>query len=121
MLLDISSKDIVVQGENAFVKPWDRKPGVIMIHATWCSHCRVFKPVLASLAKQIGPDFSVVALEYNEFANNAELDTALGVSSFPTIKFFDRTGRITNTYTGARTENALSEHICEFYNQCPRR
>jgi thiol-disulfide isomerase/thioredoxin len=89
---------------------------MLLIHATWCSHCVRFKPTFNELCDSIGKDFTCTSIESKEITE--DLKSILSFRGFPTIKFFDKTGRIIGDYNGSREKNDILEHICDVYHHC---
>jgi hypothetical protein len=75
-------------------------------------------PTFQKLAAKLGSSYPCVAIEHSELAENNRLSTALDFSGFPTIKFFDQSGRIIGEYSGNRSESDLLQHICKMYHHC---
>lgn len=93
-------------------------PGMLLIWANWCGHCQRFKPTFNELCKQLGKDFPCTSIEDAELSND-ELKSALDFRGYPTIKFFDQSGKIIGEYNGGnRSKDALLAHICDLYHHC---
>ena len=92
------------------------KPGMILFHATWCGHCVRFMPVFEQLKSKLGDDFPCLAVESDEIS---DMDKKIaGIRGFPTIKFFDQTGRIVGDYNGERSVESMLNYICNLYHHC---
>jgi len=94
------------------------KPGMILIHASWCSHCKHFKPVFNDLATSVGDDFIFTSIESEVLKTSQQLSRSLNFQGYPTIKIFDKTGRIMGEYKGPRTSEDILKYICKVYNYC---
>ena len=93
-------------------------PGMLLIYANWCGHCQRFKPTFNELCKQLGSDFPCTSIEDSELQDD-KLKSALDFRGYPSIKFFDQTGKIISEYNGGdRSKTALLDHICELYHHC---
>ena len=93
-------------------------PGMLFVFANWCGHCARFKPTYTELDKRIGKDFDIMALEDKNMSTS--VSQALGIQGFPTLKFVDQHGKITDEYNGARDLDSILGHICKFYHKCAR-
>lgn len=92
------------------------KPGMILFHATWCGHCVRFMPVYKQIQSRLGDSFPSLEVESKELGDGDR--EAIGVRGFPTIKFFDQTGKIIGEYNGERTVNNMLKYICNIYHHC---
>ena len=117
---NLINSNLQIVGNYVFVPP-QGKPGMLFIHADWCGHCRRFIPTFHEIGSEIGNDFACLAIESKELSD--KLSNALGVKYFPTIKFFDKTGRIIGTFpeNEARTKQNLLNYICKVYHHCALR
>lgn len=95
-----------------------RNPGMILIYASWCGHCHRFMPIFNDLQQQLGSDFPLLALEDAELNKNQQLSRDLNVNGYPTIKFFDQSGKIISDYNKKRDKASLLDHICKIYHHC---
>lgn len=107
---------------DLFVRNSSGNPGILLIHATWCGHCKRFIPTYQSLCRKLnkksGDDFPCVAIEDAELSKKPELVKALNFRGYPTIKFFDQYGKIIGNYEGERSEERLLDQICQVYHHC---
>lgn len=94
----------------------NKNPGMLLIHAHWCGHCVRFLPTFNELYDKISKDFTCASIESEEISDS--LRDNLQFRGFPTIKFFDQTGRIIGDYKGDRGKNDLLDHICNVYHHC---
>jgi thiol-disulfide isomerase/thioredoxin len=94
----------------------NKNPGMLLIHADWCGHCVRFKPTFNELCNSIGNDFTCTSIESVEITD--DLKNKLSFRGFPTIKFFDQSGRIIGDYNGSREKGDILEHICNVYHHC---
>lgn len=116
----LNVKDFMTDGKDMYVDPKliNGKPGMVLIHATWCSHCKHFKPVFNELVNSVGSDFVFTSIESEVLNTSKELTNSLNFQGYPTIKIFDKTGRIMGEYKGQRTSEAILKYICKVYNYC---
>lgn len=107
---------------DLFVRNSSGNPGILLIHATWCGHCKRFIPTYQSLCRKLnkknGNDFPCVAIEDAELSKKPELVKALNFRGYPTIKFFDQYGKIIGNYEGERSEEKILDKICQVYHHC---
>jgi thiol-disulfide isomerase/thioredoxin len=107
--LDVNTQGVVVKGMMG-------KPGILLVWAAFCGHCTRFKPTFSELDSRIGIDFNVVALEDKQLTR--QISTSLGIGGYPTLKFFDKAGKVVSDYNGDRSLDSLLSHICKFYHTC---
>lgn len=93
-------------------------PGILLIWANWCPHCHEFIPKYKEMCKQLGAEFICTALEHSEFKDDESLSSALDFKYFPTIKFFDQSGKLIGDYTGKRDISSVLDYICKMYHHC---
>jgi thiol-disulfide isomerase/thioredoxin len=94
------------------------KPGMLLIYATWCGFCRSFKPTYDAISAQLGNDFVCAQIESEQLRKDDKISSALNFTGFPTIKFFDQTGLIIDTYEGSREKGDILKYICKIYHKC---
>jgi thiol-disulfide isomerase/thioredoxin len=118
---NLKAKDFKITKESVFIKG-NGNPGLLLIHASWCGHCKNFVPTYQSLCKKLnkkGDNFPCLAIESEELKQDkGTLSNALGVEGFPTLKFFDQYGKIIGDYNGNRQEKDLLATICKVYHHC---
>jgi len=120
--LEINHFKITVDGVYIDNRVTRNEPGILLIHATWCGHCKRFAPVYKDICKKLnrnGTVFPCVAIESEELKkDNGSLSNALSVEGFPTIKFFDQYGKIIGDYNGKRDMDEILGNICKVYHHC---
>ena len=118
---NLKAKDFKITKESVFIKG-NGNPGLLLIHASWCGHCKNFVPTYQSLCKKLnkkGDNFPCLAIESEELkTDGGKLSNALKVQGFPTIKFFDQNGKIIGDYDGGRDADAILKKICNVYHHC---
>lgn len=82
-------------------------PGMIFIHASWCTHCKNMMPAAEAAARIVHGDESAMFIAINENSLSADVKTNLSIRGFPTILTFDETGELTGIYAGGRGQDAL--------------
>ena len=83
-------------------------PCVVVVTATWCGHCVALKrsKILEQLGAVLAVDNVAVVLADSDL--HASVATALGVTSYPSILFIDKSqGK--HTYGGKRTVAAMAK------------
>lgn len=97
-------------------------PGMLLVHADWCGHCKHFIPVFRQISQQLNQDsitFPCVAIESEELkADDGKLSKALNIEGFPTLLFFDQSGKIIGNYDGQRDKSSILKSICNVYHRC---
>ena len=93
----------------------NNKPGMLLVKADWCGHCKRFMPTYQKLQRRLGNNFPCAYIDESNMTN--ELSNALNVRGFPTIIFFDKYGRIIEQYEGPREEGQLMKKIDEMYHK----
>jgi len=87
------------------------KPGLVEFFAPWCGHCKNLAPIY----EQLGDAFShakgkVVVAKVDADGAGKPLGQKYGVTGFPTLKWFDAEGTVSE-YEGGRDLTALVEFI----------
>jgi thiol-disulfide isomerase/thioredoxin len=116
----LKSSHFKVSGNQVYVDPkiHGGNPGLLLIYANWCGHCQRFKPTFNDLCRQLGKDFPCTSIEDSDMDDD-NLKSALNFRGYPTIKFFDQSGKIIGDYnSGDRSKEALLNHICDLYHHC---
>uniref|UniRef100_A0A6C0E0S2 Thioredoxin domain-containing protein n=1 Tax=viral metagenome TaxID=1070528 RepID=A0A6C0E0S2_9ZZZZ len=122
--MELKSSDFSFSQDNVYINRNvnNNKPGMLLIMANWCGHCQRFKPTYNEICKQIGKDFICTSIEHAQLEKSSRLTQALNFSGYPTIKFFDKSGRIISEYkSNDRSKVALLAHICDVYHHCVTR
>jgi thiol-disulfide isomerase/thioredoxin len=93
-------------------------PGMVLVWAEWCGHCQNFKPIFNQICKDLGNTFACTSIQDTNLENQTALTNALGVSGFPTLKFFDQNGLLSSAYKGGRDRQSMLQSICQNYHKC---
>jgi thiol-disulfide isomerase/thioredoxin len=119
----LKASDFQIRGNNVFISQdkTRKKPGMLLIYATWCGHCHRFLPVFNDIYRRIGNDFCCVSIESEELNGKDKLTSALNFQGYPTICFFDQYGLILDQYEGKRDTTSMLNEICKVYHHCVTR
>lgn len=113
---ELMRNDFVVDKKQVSIKNNGNKPGMLLVWAEWCPHCINFKPVYKELSNRLKNKFPCMAIEDQQL--DSSLQGGLNVSSYPSIYFFDKSGKIVDKYNGRRDQNDMLQHVCKFYHKC---
>merc|ERR1712023_132045 len=106
-IVDLTDKNI-----NVFLN--GERPALVLFYATWCPHCKSFKPEYEKLAQAVGSDYLIGRVDgetYSELADDYQ------ISGYPTIKLLradKQTGQMASNaeeYEGAMRENAVEQWL----------
>ncbi len=100
------------------------KPGLLLVRADWCGHCKRYMPTFEKLAQMFphNGDFLIAHIESEEVKKpNADKALSNFVEYYPTILFFDKDGNIVQKFNGDR-ENLpeMLKKICSMYKVCKK-
>lgn len=112
----LKASDFTIKGSEVYINKCDGNPGMLLIHATWCSFCVKFIPTFNEIADSIGKDFCCTSIESEEL--NDQLSSALKFQGFPTIKFFAQDGKLIGDYNKERNKETILTEICQVYHHC---
>lgn len=121
--LSLKNQDITVQNSKCVIKPsiCNNKPGILLIHANWCGHCKRFKPVYEEINRILNKNVvnaPLLALESEEMTDE-NVVKKLNVRGFPTILFFDQNGVIMDKpYENERTPKHILQELCNRVHSC---
>jgi len=87
------------------IEPSKKELVVVDFYASWCGPCKVLKPLLEALSKDMG--FKLVKIDTEL---NADLASEFGVMSIPTVFFF-KDGEPVDMFVGAYPEHAIREMV----------
>jgi putative thioredoxin len=97
----------MVNFEREVVEASRSIPVLVDFWAPWCAPCRALTPVLEKLAAEYEGRFTLLKINSDE---NAEISTALGVRSIPSVMLF-RDGKRTASFLGALPEQQVRAFI----------
>lgn len=119
---NLSNSSFKIKNNDVYINNPSGNPGLLLIHASWCGHCKNFIPTFQSICNRLNKnndDFPCVAIEDKELnTDGGYLANALDVNGYPTLKFFDQYGKIIGDYNGKRDPNSLLDTICKVYHRC---
>lgn len=118
-VVSLKKRDISVSSGVVKISKHAKKTGLLLVHASWCGHCVRFMPEYKKLAREISSHFPLLEIESKEIPQQM-LET-LKIRGFPSLFFFDQTGKIIAEYDGAdRTLPTIKQHICKVYHHCKK-
>lgn len=121
---NLAFADFKVKNGSVFINPqiMNGNPGIILIHAVWCGHCKTFIPVYKNMAAQLNQNkktFTCLSIESEELKkDHGELSKALGVEGFPTICWIAQDGKVIGQYKGDRDPKSILAQVCNVYHHC---
>jgi thioredoxin-like negative regulator of GroEL len=87
--------------------------GLILFYTPWCRSCEEFKYKWSEVALLFKNRFFIGAFNVdNQEDSNDILRNELGITTYPTIKFLTKTGKI-KMYGGTRNINEIVHFICK--------
>lgn len=93
-------------------------PGILLIHADWCGHCKRFIPTYNKIVNYYGKKIPCTSIEESVLSRNQQLVKDLNFRGFPTIKFFDQDGFIDKDHNGSRDSTSILKDLCSYYHNC---
>ncbi|UCC92022.1 MAG: thioredoxin [Candidatus Aenigmatarchaeota archaeon] len=98
-LSDEEFKDFVEKSELALID----------FYADWCGPCKIMKPMIDELSKEIeGVEFGKINVDQNQ-----ENAVELGIMSIPTLLIFSK-GKLVDRLTGAVPKETIRERLGKF-------
>jgi thioredoxin 1 len=77
---------------------------VLYFSAPWCGPCKVFKPIVEEVSRDLGVNVNYIYVDYD--ASHAE---RYSVTSVPTIIVLNNQGDVTYRNSGVMAKEALSK------------
>merc|ERR1712023_338324 len=104
-VIDLTPKniDVFLNGE---------RPALVMFYATWCPHCKNFKPEYEKLANAVGQDYLIGRVDgetYSDLADDYQ------ISGYPTLKLIrqDKQQGTSKSAAAEEYEGAMREAAVE--------
>jgi protein disulfide-isomerase A6 len=88
----------------------ESKDVFVEFYAPWCGHCKRLTPIWEKLAGVFKSDKDVVIANVDADAHK-DLGGRYGVTGFPTLKYFSKTDKSGEAYSGARELTDLVNHV----------
>lgn len=103
-----------IANTNTKTNPNNRSyDGLIVFYAPWCPHCNnpEFMNVIKNMAKMLHPNGGRVCAYNATDERNEDVAKYIGINSFPTIKYFDKKGKMTDYNQSRDIKSLLKEYI----------
>jgi len=84
---------------------------MVEFYAPWCGHCKRLAPEYAKAAAALAALDAPIEIGNVDCTTNKELCSRFGVRGYPTLKTFVGGETSDDRYTGARTGDAIREHL----------
>ena len=121
---NLTTDDFRVNNNVVLINPQIMKgnPGMLLVHAHWCGHCKHFMPIYQKMAAQLNQandSFSCLAIESEELKkDNGVVSKALNVNGFPSIYWVAQDGKVIGQYEGGRDTDSILTQVCNVYHHC---
>lgn len=90
------------------------KPALVEFFAPWCGHCKTLAPIYEELAGSFASSTDKITIAKVDADEHKSLGTKYGIKGFPTIKYFDGSGKSEpEDYKKGRDIDSLTEFITE--------
>ncbi|CAD6506076.1 BgTH12-07007 [Blumeria graminis f. sp. triticale] len=98
--------EIVILDDSSFKsQTGGEKHVIVAFTASWCGHCKNLAPIWEKLAQDFSQEHDVIVAKVDAEGEGSKITAKdQGVSSYPTIKFFQKGTTEPELYSGARTE-----------------
>lgn len=85
---------------------------LVEFYAPWCGHCKSLAPVYEKVADTFKTESKCIVAKVDADSEK-ELGSRFGISGFPTLKFFSKTNKDGEDYSGGRSEEAFINFLNE--------
>lgn len=118
-MLTLNDKDFTVKNNSLYVrhKDFKDKQGLVMFKAEWCGHCQRAKPEFSKASDLLGKSFPIAMIDCDK---NKYAPRVAKVQGFPTIKFIDRNGKLSDDYEGPREVAEILSAVCAKAKVCKK-
>ena len=82
---------------------------VMYFSAPWCGPCKMFKPVVQEVSRELGIAVNDINVDYD-----ATYTEKYSITSVPTIIVVDNTGNVVFRNSGAMSKQQLSSTLASF-------
>ncbi|KAJ1797503.1 protein disulfide-isomerase precursor [Coemansia sp. RSA 2399] len=88
------------------------KDVLVLLHATWCIHCRRLMPVYQELGRLLKSNANIVVAQMEATLNDVpSSDPALEITGYPTIVLVRAVDNVVVPYNGDRSLNSFTEFL----------
>lgn len=113
LLAGINGESLVLTKDNFDTHVMDASKNVLVeFYAPWCGHCKSLAPVYESVAATFKSESKCIVAKVDADSEK-ELGSRFGISGFPTIKFFSKTNKDGEDYSGGRSEQSFIDYLNE--------
>ena len=88
---------------------------IVDFWGTWCSPCKVMKPVFEKVAEEYRKENSEVQLYTMDVDKNKEFAASLGIRAIPTVKSFSD-GKEVYSQPGMQMESQIKQLVTNLIN-----
>ena len=116
---NLSANDFFIRNNEVYINTSiiNGKPFMLLVHAHYCGHCKIFAPDYDNLSRQTNR-FNFLALEAEDMKKNSRLASALKIEGYPTILFGNAKGLVAEEFNGDRSITALTNKIKSVCKYC---
>jgi thioredoxin-related protein len=119
--MEIYSDRINVTNKQVHIKNSGKVGGMIVFKAEYCHWCKENQIPYVQTARMLKGSFPMYYIESTRPSNSKlfdDLNKKGIVTSFPTVYFFDSTGKLTKKFSGERTTKGYLNAICKEFKIC---
>ncbi|KAI5807015.1 disulfide isomerase-like protein [Geopyxis carbonaria] len=107
--------NVVVLTDSNFASVVNGAKNVLVeFYAPWCGHCKSLAPIYETLARNFASEEDLIIAKFDaDAANGKETAMKMGITGFPTLKWFPKGSTEPTAYEGARNEAAFVKFLNE--------